>query len=64
MTQIIFREFVQDQHGMRCDFYSEVGPIAQSYCSYVTTLLSVEMTLLGFVIEDFPARGQIDADQV
>jgi hypothetical protein len=55
MQQKVFREFdMTDPNGVRCDFYRKEGPIASTYCGYLTSVISVELTLAGYQIEDFP----------
>jgi len=51
----VFREFdITDPNGPRCDFYMKEGPLASSYDQYFTRMISVQLTLLGYVVEDFP----------
>ena len=51
----VIREWdLVDPQGVRVDFYMENGPIASSYDQMVTTMISIELTILGYQIEDYP----------
>ena len=51
----VIREWdLVDPQGVRVDFYMENGPIASSYDQMITTMISIELTILGYQIEDYP----------
>ena len=51
----VIREWdLTDPQGVRVDFYMDKGPIASSYDQMITTLISIELTILGYQIEDYP----------
>jgi len=59
MRHKVFREFdLTDPDGVRCDFYREEGPLASTYCKYLTSVISIELTIAGYQIEDFPSVSE------
>lgn len=55
VTNKIMREFdMVDPFGVRCDFYNQEGPIASVYCKTLTMIISAELVMRGYDIEDYP----------
>lgn len=64
-TPKVFREFdLTDPNGVRCDFYTQQGPLASTYCCSLTSLISIELVLAGYDLEDYPRMGNNKGDSV
>ena len=58
----VFREFdLTDPNGVRCDFYTQQGPVASTYCRALTGLISVELVMSGYDLEDYPRVSSDEA---
>ena len=61
----VFREFdMTDPNGVRCDFYTQQGPLASTYCRALTSLISIELVMSGYDIEDYPRVDNNKGDSV
>jgi hypothetical protein len=54
----VYREFIigdGDNEPSRFDFYGEMGNIASTYELHMTSIVTVELQRLGYVVEDYPS---------